>query len=94
MSVSLWKKYTNKSKVDLAEESGLWRIYLDGSTVKKQTLDKYLSMKSLLKKPCWRSVVRTTNYIKSHCELSAEELQQLDRLTKDLESCYLESDYL
>ena len=92
LSIDLWEKYSHKGKAELAEESGIWRTYLDGSTVKTRTLDKYLSIKSLPKKPRWRSVVRTANFIKAHCTLSAEEDEQLTQLTNKIEYEFLEID--
>ena len=92
LSIDLWEKYSHKGKVELAEESGIWRTYLDGSTVKTRTLDKYLSIKSLPKKPRWRSVVRTANFIKGYCTLTPEEDEQLTQATQKIEHEFLEID--
>ena len=90
LTIDLWEKYTNKSKIELAEESNIWRIYLDGSTAKTRTLDKYLSIKSLPKNPRWRPVIRTANYIKLNCPLSSKEDEQLTELIQQIEYEYLE----
>ncbi len=67
--IAMWQKYSNKSKVDLAESSRLWRVYVDGSTAKTRTLDKYLSLQSLPKNPRWETVSRTVDYVLEECEL-------------------------
>ncbi|MFT7108699.1 MAG: CheY-like chemotaxis protein [Psychrobacter glaciei] len=81
-SIELWQKNSGKSKVDLAENSGLWTVYLDGSTAKTRTLDKYLSLQTLPKNPRWETVARTVNYVLEECQLSETDkaalIQQLD----------------
>jgi len=72
-SISLWQKYSNKSKVELAESSGLWRVYVDGSTAKTRTLDKYLSLQALPKNPRWETVARTASYVLEECELNDKD---------------------
>jgi two-component system sensor histidine kinase ChiS len=80
--LSYGKKNSGKSKVDLAENSGLWTVYLDGSTAKTRTLDKYLSLQTLPKNPRWETVARTVNYVLEECQLSETDkaalIQQLD----------------
>lgn len=72
-SIALWQKYSNKSKVDLAESSRLWRVYVDGSTAKTRTLDKYLSSQTLPKNPRWETVSRTANYVLEQCDLNEKD---------------------
>lgn len=76
-SVDVWQKYSGKSKVELAEGSRIWRVYMDGSTAKTRTLDKYLSLQSLPKNPRWESVVRTAHFVLEQCGLDNEDTQKL-----------------
>ena len=85
LSLSLWEQYTGKSKVELAEESKIWRVYIDGSTFKTRTFDKYLSVKTLPKKPRWRSVIRTASYVKLQCAITETERAELDHLIDAVE---------
>ena len=78
-SLHLWERSTGKGKVELAEESGCWRVYVDGGTAKTRTLDKYLSDRTLPDKPRWRLVVRTVNHVLSHCTLPNAEVAALER---------------
>ena len=86
-SVDFWQKYSGKSKVELAEGSRMWRVYMDGSTAKTRTLDKYLSLQSLPKNPRWDSVMRTAHFVQEQCRLDEadsrvlnEQLELLKRL--------------
>jgi len=63
LSLHIWEECTSKTKLQLAEESQLWRVSLDGSTAKTRTFDKYLSIQSIPKKPRWKNVINTANFI-------------------------------
>ena len=79
LSLKIWEESTSRSKADFADESGLWRVSLDGGTAKTRTLDKYLSLETIPKKPRWKNVINTANYITrtfpNHPQV--EELQAL-----------------
>ncbi|MGR5267892.1 response regulator [Vibrio astriarenae] len=62
-----WESATGQSKFTFAEESGLWRVYLDRSTLQTRTLDKYLRIETLPKTPRWRTVLNSLDYILDHC---------------------------
>lgn len=62
-----WQKAKRKGKIELAEESGLWRVYMDRSSLQTRTLDKYLLVETLPRNPRWRDVVRTAEYVLRHC---------------------------
>ncbi|QIZ83393.1 7TM-DISM domain-containing protein [Bermanella marisrubri] len=83
-SLNLWQIYTGKSKAHLAESSKLWRVYMDGSTAKTRTLDKYLSLQTLPKKPRWETVLRTAGHVLEHCDLKEQDKQTLNCLVQQL----------
>jgi len=87
-TLHLWERYTNKDKADLAERSRCWRVYLDGTTVKTRTFDKYLNVKSIPNRPRWRAVVRTANYVLASCDLSEDDRTELTRLSNSVEDLY------
>ncbi len=87
-SLNLWERYTNKGKVELAEQSRCWRVYVDGTTVKTRTFDKYLSAKSIPDRPRWRAVVRTANFVLAQCPLDEHEKKLLNELTTQVENFY------
>ncbi len=83
-----WERYTHQSKADLAEKSKCWRVYLDGTTAKTRTLDKYLSVKTLPAKPRWRTVIKTANYVIDNCELSDSDRNELEQLIDALDNAF------
>ena len=87
-SLNLWERYTNKGKVELAEQSRCWRVYVDGTTVKTRTFDKYLSARSIPARPRWRAVVRTANFVLANCSLTDDEKQLLNKLCRSVENHY------
>jgi two-component system sensor histidine kinase ChiS len=88
MNVSLrhWEDLTGKTKVDLAEESRIWKAYLDRGTWKTRTLDKYLKINTLPKKPRWREVIRTANFVLSNCDPGADAKDEIQSLIDQAET--------
>jgi signal transduction histidine kinase/DNA-binding NarL/FixJ family response regulator len=84
-AVQIWESITGLTKIDLADQSKLWKSYLDGSTWKTRTLDKYLNIKALPKKPRWRQVVRTVHFILKQCQLSDEKQDILKQYIDKIE---------
>ena len=77
MTLSLWENDAKKTKFELAEESGLWRVYLDRSTLQTRTLDKYLHIDTLPKTPRWRTVINTMDYVLERCTQTTLERQHV-----------------
>ncbi|MFM2042364.1 MAG: hypothetical protein RLY86_940 [Pseudomonadota bacterium] len=67
LTLDYWQKCRGKGKIELAEDSGLWRVYMDRSSLQTRTLDKYLLVETLPRNPRWRDVVRTAEYVLRHC---------------------------
>jgi len=65
MSLALqsWEEATGKTKFELAEESGLWKVYQDQGQIRTRTLDKYFKLKLLPKNPRWKTVIKTVEYV-------------------------------
>ena len=66
-AVEYWEKATGKTKIALAEESGLWRIHLDRDSYYAKTLTRYLQLQTLPKYPRWKNVIDTAHYVLRHC---------------------------
>jgi len=88
LTLDYWQKARGKGKIELAEESGLWRVYMDRSSLQTRTLDKYLLVETLPRNPRWRDVVRTAEYVLRHCTQPLPErealAQSLGRLKQQL----------
>ncbi len=76
LSLSYWNQSLNKSKVELAEESQIWNIYFDANgSPRTRTLDRYLKISTLPKKPRWRDVLQTAYYVLKSCPDSSSSLR-------------------
>lgn len=78
-ALELWQGSTGEGKIELAEKSKLWRVYLDRSSLQTRTLDKYLQIDTLPKSPRWRTVLSTAEYVLSHCKLSDPDREKLEQ---------------
>ncbi|RSD31041.1 response regulator [Vibrio pectenicida] len=83
--LAYWERVTGQSKFDFAEQSGLWRVYLDRSTLQTRTLDKYLRLETLPKTPRWRTVLNSLEYILEHCKEMTPERSHIENLHDKLQ---------
>jgi hypothetical protein len=81
LALDYWQRTKHKGKIELAEDSGLWRVYMDRSSLQTRTLDKYLLVETLPRNPRWRDVVRTAEYVLRN---AAEALPERERLVEAL----------
>ncbi len=70
-ALACWEHDLGKSKLDLAEESRIWPVYIDKSTPTTRTLDKYLNLDSCPRNPRTQRVIDTAEFV----------LRQLGRTT-------------
>ena len=84
-ALDIWRG-EGKSKIELAEESGLWRITNDDGTLKTRTLDKYLRAEALPKNPRVATVLKTLEFVKGQLELSDDQLELIDEKLNKLGS--------
>ena len=87
-SLAGWEESTQSTRIELAEQSGIWRVSVDDGRIRTRSLDRYLSMKTLPKNPRWREVLRTAHFVLASCPLSTgrkEEIsEKLARLTQEI----------
>ncbi|WP_394127853.1 response regulator [Vibrio hepatarius] len=84
-AISYWESVTGQTKFAFAEQSGLWRVYLDRSTLQTRTLDKYLRPETLPKTPRWRTVLSSLDYILEHCNEQSPERSHIEALRDKLQ---------
>ncbi|WP_045418528.1 response regulator [Vibrio owensii] len=72
-ALEYWESVTGETKFAFAEQSGLWRVYLDRSTLQTRTLDKYMRIETLPKTPRWRTVLSSIEFILEHCKEQSPE---------------------
>ncbi len=77
-SLENWETATHSSRIELAEQSGIWRVSIDDGRLRTRSLDRYLSLKTLPKKPRWREVVRTAHFVLAECQLDTATKSSLE----------------
>ena len=93
LSLRCWKQATQKSKIDLAEESKIWTASLDsGGTYRTRTLDRYLRISTLPPNPRSGDVLDTGYFVLSHCQSHPEMKKKLEEKISRLEEMLLKSD--
>ncbi|XHF85414.1 response regulator [Vibrio sp. HN007] len=83
-ALSYWEHTTGKTKFNFAEESGLWKVYLDRSTLQTRTLDKYLRVETVPKTPRWRTVLSSIDFILEHCHEESGQRKELEQIKQRL----------
>lgn len=86
-TITCWETALGKTKIDLAEESDIWKVYLDKGTYRTRTLDKYFLLSTLPKKPRWRSVISTAIFVLSQKKIDETWKQKLEVSIKHLQNC-------
>lgn len=86
LALDCWTRSKGKGKVELAEESGLWRVYMDRSSLQTRTMDKYFLVETLPRNPRWRDVVRTAEYVLRNCPDPQRERAALEAALSQLKT--------
>jgi hypothetical protein len=84
-AVDEWQRLTGRGKIDLAEQSGLWRVTNDAGTLKTRTLDKYMKASGLPRNARYRTVAQTLRFVAATEQASAQEREWLERVALLLE---------
>ncbi|WP_320040206.1 ATP-binding protein [uncultured Desulfobacter sp.] len=79
-SLAYWQETTGKTKGDLARESKIWKVYtnLDGWE-RTQTLDKYLDIKTIPKRPRISQVLKTGDFVLSSSSSSDATREEIEK---------------
>lgn len=77
-TTELWEKTLQKTHIDLAEESKIWKVHIDGGRLRARIMEKYSDVKTLPKNPRWRDVVKTAYFVLSKPKLELERKIQLE----------------
>lgn len=85
LSLDCWENGTGETKFDLAEKSGIWRIYQDEGRLRTRILDKYCSLKTLPQNPRYMDVIRTAHFVLSACSQSVQLKGELQRTLEELQ---------
>jgi len=79
LALEYWQKSTGLTKVDLAEQSGIWKVYVTHNGFERtQTLDKYLDIRQVPKKPRWKKILHTIDFVLLACDKPMPERECLE----------------
>ena len=77
-AILYWEISTELSKIELAENSGLWSVYLDkNGTFRTRTMDRYLKETTLPKNPKVKQIILTANFVLNQCKKQSIIQQRL-----------------
>ncbi len=83
--INVWEKYTQRTVIDLAEESRIWRVNIDNGRLRARSMERYLDQTKLPKNPRWREVTRTAYFLLGHLELGKDDKEHLEQQIKRLD---------
>ncbi len=84
-SLDYWVNSCGKSKVELAQQSRLWKVYVDQDGGKRtQTLNRYLSLSTIPKQPRWNKITRTARFVLASCKGDSHERVRIETLLTKL----------
>jgi len=68
LCIDYWLESRGADKFDLARDSRLWTVYTNPDGWERtQTLDKYFDVKTLPKRPNWKKILATADFVLHHC---------------------------
>jgi two-component system sensor histidine kinase ChiS len=83
-ALAYWEHDTGKNKIDLAEESMIWPVYIDKSTPTTRTLDKYLHLNTIPKNPRAQRVIDTAEFVLRKCAKPSGQRKELEEALNNL----------
>jgi len=91
LSVDAWIAATRTSKVELADRSGIWNVYIgkDG-WARTQTLDRYLKEESLPANPRWLQIVGTADFVLAACDPPFPLKEKLETRLAELNALFID----
>ena len=63
LALTCWQHDLGKTKIELAEQSKIWPVYIDKSTPTTRTLDKYLNIELCPKNPRSQRAIDTAEFV-------------------------------
>jgi two-component system sensor histidine kinase ChiS len=80
-----WEEATGKGKASLARQSGIWKVYMDKNGWERtQTLDKYMDIRTLPKRPRWKMIFKTADFVLAACNHASPLRNQVETLQNQL----------
>lgn len=87
LALDCWSAAGHGGKVELAEQSRIWNVYLEkDGYFRTQTLDKYLTIKTLPTRPRWRDIYATAEFVLDNCDADIPASRLLAKALAELKS--------
>lgn len=86
LSLNLWQQQTQLGKVELAEQSGVWKVTIDDGRLRTRALERYLKLERLPKHPRWREVLRTGYFVLGQLTEAHQQYSELDLLIQNVQT--------
>lgn len=80
ISTEFWEQATGLTKVELAKQSTIWSVNLDGTRMRARAMERYYDINKLPANPRWREVAKTAHYVLANINLDANSRQRLIQL--------------
>ncbi len=84
LTLQCWEQTTGKDKIELAEQSKLWRVTNDNSQLRVRTMDRYFSVKKLPKVPRWQAVLDTAYFVLNQGSNDSRVMKQLEQAVNNM----------
>jgi len=86
LSLRYWELTCQKTKVDMADESGIWAASIDDAgNCRTRTMDRYLKISTIPKNPNYNNVLNTGAFVLRKCPRDYPDLEeQLKTRMQDL----------
>ena len=85
-ALAAFERATGKTRIELAEQSKLWRVTVDDGRLRVRAMERYLTVSKLPKQPRWREVLRTAYFVLSHCQLANQIRADMEAQLQQIES--------
>ncbi|WP_245699451.1 tetratricopeptide repeat protein [Pseudoalteromonas byunsanensis] len=89
LALNIWEHSSGRTRIELAEQSKVWKVNIDDGRLRVRTFERYLSTKTLPKKPRWRNIISTANHVIEQCDTDYPQLKELQNKVSKLEKIAL-----
>ena len=87
LCVEYWLECSGVDKFDLARDSKLWTVYTNPDGWERtQTFDKYLDVNTLPKRPNWKKILATADFVLHSCLDPSPVRENLEKSAEQLHS--------
>jgi tetratricopeptide (TPR) repeat protein len=68
MALQLWEQDSQLGRIELAEQSKVWKVTIDDGRLRVRAMERYLSIEKLPKNPRAHNVTKTCSFVLANCQ--------------------------